>query len=141
MAVSGDAVRVEGLRELRRDLGRVDKVLPKKLRGRLKTIGDKVAGIVRGRMPSRSGRARGSVKSGVSGNNAYIQGGRKTVPYFGWLDFGGVLRPTGRRRGTQSRPRLKAGRYIYPAIRQAQPDTQRAAVAAFEETKRDLGLK
>ena len=42
-------------------------------------------------MPVKSGRARASVKSGVSGNNAYVQSGKKAVPYVGWLDFGGVL--------------------------------------------------
>lgn len=133
-------VRVDGLKELRRALGRVDPSLQKTLRGRLKTIGDKVAAKTRARMPKRSGRAAGSVKSGVSGNNAYVQGGRKTVPYYGWLDWGGTLKPTGGRRGTQHRPRVAKGRYMYPVIDEMRPEITRDAVKAFEETKRELGL-
>lgn len=91
-------------------------------------------------MPSRSGRARGSVKSGVSGNVAYVQGGKKNIPYYGWLDFGGVLKPTGRRRNTQVRPVLRKGRFLYPTIEEMRPDIERDSVAAFEETKRELGL-
>lgn len=133
-------VRVDGLKELRRALGRIDPSLQKTLRGRLKTIGDKVAGQVRARMPRRSGRAAGSVKSGVSGNSAYVQGGRKAVPYVGWLEYGGVLKPIGGRRNTISRPVARRGRYMYPVIDEMRPEITRDAVAAFEETKRELGL-
>lgn len=135
------AVHVEGLKELRRALGQVDKQLPKNLRGRLKRIGDKVADRARQRMPKRSGRAASSVKAGVSGNNAYVQTGKKTVPYAAWLDFGGTLRPSGQRRGLQVRPRIPGGRYLYPAIEQMRPQTEREAREAFEETARELGLK
>lgn len=140
MPVSGSAVRVEGLAELRRALGGIDKALPKKLAKQLKAVGEKVAANARGRMPSRSGRARGSVKAGTSGNAAHVQGGKKTVPYFGWLDFGGTLKPTGGRRNTQHRPKLSKGRYLYPAIEQMQPEIESGAVEAFEDTKRELGL-
>lgn len=135
------AVKVEGLKELRRSLGQIDKTLQKNLRGRLKGIGDKVAANARGRMPKRTGRAAGSVKAGVSGNNAYVQTGKASVPYAAWLDWGGVLKPTGARRNTISRPRIKGGRYLYPAIERMQPQTQREALEAFNETARELGLK
>lgn len=135
------AVHVEGLKELRRALGQVDKQLPKNLRGRLKKIGDKVADRARQRMPKRTGRAAGSVKAGVSGNTAYVQTGKKTVPWASWLDFGGTLRPTGRRFNTQTRPRIKGGRYVFPAIEEMKPQTEREALEAFEETARELGLK
>lgn len=140
MAVSGNAVRVEGLRELRKALGGIDKALPKSLAKKLKAIGEKVAANARGRMPSRSGRARASVKAGTSGNTAHVQGGRKTVPYFGWLEYGGTLKATGGRRNTQHRPRVSKGRYLYPAIDQMRPQIESEAVAAFDEVKRELGL-
>lgn len=135
-----DGVRVDGLKELRRALGRIDPSLQKSLRSRLKDVGDRVADRARGLMPSRSGRARSSVKAGVSGNRAYVQGGRKTVPYYGWLDYGGVLKPTGRRRNTISRPVAKQGRYLYPAIESSRALIERGASEAFDETKRELGL-
>ena len=141
MPTSGDAVHVEGLKELRRALGQIDPVLQKNLRSRFKVIGDKVAALARRLMPKRSGRAASSVKSGVSGNVAYVQGGRKTVPYYGYLDFGGTLKPTGKRRGTQERRRIPGGRYLYPAIERMRPQTMREAAEAFDETARELGLK
>jgi hypothetical protein len=140
VVASSDAVRVEGLAELRRALGRIDKTLPKHLRGKLKTVGDKVAALARSKMPSRSGRARASVKAGVSGNNAYVQGGKASVRYYGWLDYGGTLRPTGNRRGTQHRPVVRKGRYLYPSIDEMRPQIVSGANAAFDLTKQELGL-
>ena len=135
------AVHVEGLKELRAALGQVDKQLPKNLRGKLKVIGDKVAVKTRAKMPHRTGRAASSVKAGVSGNTAYVQEGKSAVPYVGWLDYGGRLSPSGRRHNTQARPRVKGGRYLYPTIHEMQPETERAAAEAFDETARELGLK
>lgn len=134
-------VHVEGLKELRRALGQVDPALQKSLRGKLKTIGDKIAGRAAAAMPKRTGRAAGAVKAGVSGNRAYVQTGKKSVPYAAWLDFGGTLKPSGKRHGTQVRPKVKGGRYLYPAIEAMRPQTELAAVDAFEEAARELGLK
>lgn len=92
-------------------------------------------------MPRKSGKAAGSVKAGVSGNNAYVQTGKKTVPYAAWLDFGGTLKPVGGRKNTIQRPRIQGGRYLYPAIEAMQPQTEREAAEAFDETARELGLK
>lgn len=136
----GEAVRVEGLRELRRSLGQIDKTLQKNLRGRLKKIGDEVAADARQPMPVKTGRAKASVRAGVSGNTAYVQIGKKAVPYAAWLDFGGVLKPTGNRRNTIRRKRIPGGRYLYPAIERNRLNITRQALAAFAETKRDLGL-
>lgn len=138
---TGGAVSVEGLKELRKALGQIDKQLPKNLRVRLKKIGDVVAADARAHMPVKTGRARASVKSGVSGNTAYVQEGKQAVPYVAWLDFGGTLKPTGRRRNTISRPRLPRGRYLYPAIDRNRDRIVTEAVAAFDETARELGLK
>lgn len=92
-------------------------------------------------MPRKTGKAAGSVKAGVSGNNAYVQTGKKTVPYAAWLDFGGTLKPVGGRKNTIQRPRIQGGRYLYPAIEQMRPQTEREAHEAFDETARELGLK
>lgn len=141
MPVSRDAVSVEGLAELRRALGRVSPELPKTLRAKLKPIGDRIAGRARSKMPKRTGRAAGSVKSGVSGNRAYVQIGKASVPYAAWLDFGGTLHPVGGRHGTQRRPMIPGGRYLYPAIGEMAPQTLQAAVEAFEDAARSAGLK
>lgn len=135
-----EQVTVEGLAKLRRALKQVDADLPKELRTSMKLIGDKLASAIRAKVPQRSGKAAASVRSGVSGNTAYIAAGKKAVPYFGWLDFGGTLKPTGGRRGTQSRPVLKEGRYIYPTLAEHREETTLAAVAAMDATARKAGL-
>lgn len=141
MPTSSEAVRVEGLAELRRALGRIDKQLPKNLRAKLVPIGKRIADSARGRMPRRSGRAASSVSSGVSGNRAYVSIGKNTVPYAAWLDFGGTLRPSGGRRGTQVRPKVQGGRYLYPAIAANRGATEKAAAQALDDTARELRLK
>ena len=139
----GDPVRVEveGLNKLRNALRDIDPKLQKKLRGRFKVIAEKVAESARATMPHRSGRAAASVRGGASTTTAYVVTGRKsTAPYAAWLDFGGTLKATGGRHNTQVRPRIKGGRYLYPAIKRMRPQLQREAVTAIEETGHGLGL-
>lgn len=134
------AVRVDGLKELRRSLNRVDKELTKELRGEFVKIGQRVASDAQRRVPVRSGRARDSIRAGVSGNNAYVAGGKKKVPYYGWLDFGSRTPRQGntRRQGPWkgSGPGPKKGRFIYPAIEANRGHIERAALAAMEQAKR-----
>lgn len=144
--VSGNvhgAVRVEGLAELRKALGDIGgKPLQKHFRTRMLHVGETVvAPAVRAKMPVKTGRARASVKAGVSGNKAYVQEGKATVPYLGWLDFGGTLKPVGGRKNTIVRARPKGGRYLYPTIREKQGQIVDAAAGAFDDTARELGLK
>jgi hypothetical protein len=129
-------VEVHGLKELRRDLRKIDPALQKELRTDLLEVGKAVAADAQSEMPVRTGRAKGSVKAGMSGNNAYVQGGKTTVPYFGWLDFGGVLRPTGGRRNTITREVLKKGRYLYPAIDRNADRIKQGAEDAVEKAIR-----
>lgn len=137
------AVRVEGLREFRRGLAKLDKQFPKDLNREVKQIGERVAADARQRVPVRSGRARGSIRATTAGSRAYVVGGKKSVPYFGWLDFGGGIpnRQSRRRRSLsqpwRSRPFLDEGRFIYPAVRRARPRLERELSQAFERAKND----
>ncbi len=134
-----DGVRVDGLKELRRALNKVDPTLTKELRGELKAIGDDVAADAQRKVPVKSGRARASIRAGVSGNNAYVAGGKKKVPYYGWLDFGsrnartGQPRSVGPWKGSGAGP--KGGRFIYPAIDGNRRNIETRAVAAMERAK------
>lgn len=117
------AVRVDGLRELRRDVRRVSPELVPLLRNNLKRAGDSVVSSARRRLRSsirNQGRSDGSTEGTLrvtsGGNVIYIKGGNAGHPHYGWLDFGGQLKPIGGRRNLQSRPKIKKGRYIYPAI-------------------------
>lgn len=140
MPASGDAVRVEGLAQLRAALGKIDKGLQKELRGRLLKIAIRVGERAAQKVPVRSGRAKASIKASVSGNRVYLQGGKKTVPYYGWLDFGGRLKPVGRRFNTQERPVIAGGRFLYPTIDEMRPQIKAEAVEAFVATAHDLRL-
>lgn len=141
MALTGGAVRVDGLREFRRDLGKLDKQFPKDLNQEIKRIGGRIADDARSRVPVRSGRARASIRATTAGSRAYIVGGKKTVPYYAWLDFGGGIpnRASRRRRGLQrpwqSRPILQEGRFIYPAIRRYRPRLETELEQAFVRAK------
>lgn len=134
-----DAIQVDGLKEFRAGLKRIDSELPKELRQEFLAIGRRVADDARSDVPRRSGRAAASIKAGVSGNNAYVQGGKKTVPYYGWLDFGGQLpsKASGKHARTV-RKRLKEGRYLYPAITRNRAGIIRGATEALDRTTKKV---
>ena len=132
-------VRVEGLAQLRKRLAAVEDIEGRaELRAGLKDAADLVAADAKGRVPKRSGRAAASIRPGVSGNRAYVAGGRKTVPYYGWLDFGSRSPISGRARSVG--PWAKTGqgpgrgRFIYPAF-----DAKRAqVVGAVDDAMTDI---
>lgn len=139
--MAGAPVRIEGLAELRRSLNKVDKTLSKNLRREFVSIGRRVAADARASVPVRTGRARASIRAGMSGNTAYVAGGKKSVPYYGWLDFGsrqplsGRPRRVGPWKGTGRGPR--DGRFIRPAVEKNRAMIDRAARAAMEQAKRE----
>ena len=133
-------MKVEGLRETMRKLNSIDRVLTKELRAELKGVADIVAREAQSEMPEVSGRAKSSVRAGADARGPYVAGGKKRVPYFAWLDFGGVLRPTGGRRNTITRDFRRRGRYLYPAIDKHRDELERRSIEAFEKTKRSLDL-
>ncbi len=115
------SVHVVGLRELRRNLrqaGEVEELV--EVRNALRSGARIVADDARRRVPVRTGRARDSIRPLVSGNRAFVAGGKARVPYYGWLDFGSRRPISGRPRsvgpwaGSGAGP--SKGRFIYPAI-------------------------
>lgn len=134
-------VNVEGFRRLNRALKQVDPALQKELATDLKAIAEQLAVKVRAKMPRRSGRAAGTVRGGATMRTAYVQQGKASVPYVGWLDFGGTLRPSGGRRNTIRRTVVKGGRYLYPTVAENRDDTLRAAEQAFDKAARRADLK
>lgn len=143
--MSAPSVRVEGLAELRRALRRAENIEDlTELRVGMKRAADVVAQEAQSRVPSRSGRARGSVRAVSGGNRAFVVGGRKTVPYYGWLDFGTRTPRTGNPRskgpwaGTGSGP--TGGRFIYPAIDAKEREVVEITSAAVGRALNRLGL-
>ena len=106
-----DAVKIDGLAEFVRNLKKLDTDLPKALRVAFNGCADVVVNHARSSIPSKTGKAKGSVKSRSTQTASRVVGGSKTVPYYPWLDFGGRVG----KRGSVHRPFIKHGRYIYNA--------------------------
>jgi len=137
-AAPGAEIRVEGLAELRRALRKAaDAEQLTGVRNALRAGAGLAATNAQGRVPVRSGRARASIRPTVSGNKAFVVGGRRTVAYYGWLDFGsrtpkrGNSRRVGPWRGSGRGP--AGGRFIYPAIEATRPQIARQVADALEE--------
>ena len=103
-------VHVDGLAALNRSLRAVDAEAAKGLRLALNRISGVLVGRIQRRMPSRSGKARRSVKAASTRTSLRIRAGGRTAPYYPWLDYGGAV---GRNRSVR-RPFYSDGRYVYP---------------------------
>ena len=131
-------IQIEGLAAFRRDLKKIDENLTKELRADLLLIGKEIAREASALVPKgKTGAAAGSIKAGVSGNNAYVSGGKKSVPYYGWLDFGsreprkGQPRRVGPWKKSGKGP--SKGRFIYPTIERNKREIETKAAAAFDK--------
>lgn len=146
-------VAVEGFAETRKALKQFAAEAEKEFRDELKNssvmyrIADNASVRIRtatGRnlkRPSRStGRAAGSIRVQSTAKGVFLVGGKATVPYFGWLDFGGALKPEGRRKNRQSRPFLKKGRALYPAISKHRSELGAVAEDAMANARQKAGL-
>lgn len=107
-----EAIRIDGLREFNANLRRLDADLPKALRIAFNEAADLVVADARSDIPTKSGKAKASVKARSTRTAARIVGGGRRAPHYPWLDFGGRV---GRGRSVR-RPFLADGRYIYRAF-------------------------
>lgn len=144
---------VRGLPELNRAFRQVDSDIPKGLKVAFFAIAQRVVGIVQQRMPFRTGEAAGRIRARSSQKGAGIafpDGGTPwrgvKADYYPWLDFGGT---TGRGHianghngfgGSISRPRVKGGRYIYPAIAESHEFLGQEAEKAIDEAAHRAGF-
>jgi phage gpG-like protein len=90
--MSEDAVRIEGLAELRRDLRQSSPEVRRDVTRALKE-GAKVVAVTAAPLTARqSGKLAGGWRPGAAGNSAFV---RNRVPYAGVLEFGGRIAPKG----------------------------------------------
>ena len=87
-----DPVRVEGLREFRRDLKKLEPEVAKELRKDIKAAAGKVAAVASAAAPRRTGAYARSIKPYVTARGASV-GSR--LPQAGVLHWGGTIRPRG----------------------------------------------
>lgn len=140
------AVTVEGLAELRKALKKLgDAESSTEVRKALKAAADIVAREAKTRVPSGgSGRAAGSIRPGTSGVKAFVAGGKKDVPYYGWLDFGsrnprrGNPRSVGPWAGSGKGP--AQGRFLYPALEDKRADVVQYLQDALDSIVQEEGL-
>jgi hypothetical protein len=133
-------IKVDGLTECLRDLKQLEPELAKSLRSELKDVAEDVMHDAQNDMPVKSGRALESMKAGADTRGPYVSGGKRSVPYYGWLDFGsripigGRPRSVGPWKGSGAGP--KKGRFLFPAIDRNSENITRRAVDAFEKAKK-----
>lgn len=132
-----DAIKITGLAEFTRSLKRLDSDLPKVLRVAFNTAGARILGDARSAVPSRSGRAAGSVKGASTATAFRIKGGSARVPYYPWLDFGGRVG----KRGSVKRPFIKEGRYIYASYYKHHDELGTLLEGALLDAARAAGLE
>lgn len=134
--VAVDGIRIEGLREFQAALREMDGESQKQLRVALNEAAEIVAAAARRKVPTRSGKARQSVKASSSQREARVQGGSARVPYYGWLDYGGKVGP----KRSVLRPFKRQGRYLYPAFHSEEDQVQTALEDALVALVRGAGL-
>ncbi|MFM2078090.1 MAG: hypothetical protein RJA49_1980 [Actinomycetota bacterium] len=139
------SVRVTGLRELRRDLKAASNVAgSKELRKGLRDATSIVAVDARNRASAFSRRAASSIAAGVAADRGYVAGGRKSIGWYGWADFGsrtprrGNPRSKGPWAGSGKGP--PRGRFIYAAIDAKETEVVAAIRGAVDDLLRNHDL-
>lgn len=105
-----EPIKIKGLRDLQATLKDLDGESQKLLRVALNDAAETVVAGSRRLVPTRSGKARASIRAASSQREARVSAGGTRAPYFPWLDFGGRV---GRKRSVVRRF-IPGGRYIYP---------------------------
>lgn len=132
-----EPIKVTGLAQFSRDLKKIDSDLPKALRIALNQSSLIVVDWAQGKVPSRSGAARRSIKAKSTRTEGRVTGGGPKVPYYPWLDFGGRV---GKKRSVK-RPFIKSGRYIYPGYTTNMIKVNDVLTAALLGVVRDAGVE
>jgi hypothetical protein len=113
--VAAPVIGLVGMRALRKDIKRQTDNTASQLYNGIKAAGrlaaSPVAAATRDALPRATGRLAGDVRVSATRTGASVRMGRATVPYAGYIDFGGNL-PRG-----QSRPYIPTGRFLFPAAR------------------------
>lgn len=129
-------VSVTGIKEMNQALRGIDKGAPKMTKDALNGCADFLIGKAQPLIPTRTGRARRSLKKRASRTEVRIAVGGRAAPYYPWLDFGGR---TGIN-GSVQRRFLSEGRYLYPTLRKHRQEFTAIMEGALEDVARRAGL-
>ena len=137
-------VEVVGLRELLRDVRKVERDLPKSMRAALLPVSQEVLARARSRAGALGGvhrhAARRGLRGGATQNTAWIKLVASTEPTILGAEFGGGAKKTTRQfppwRGSGS----DAGYFVYPEIRGSADDVMGHVEDAVNDLIRQAGL-
>lgn len=133
-----EKITVTGLREFQQAVKAMDAGLPKTMR----LVFNDAAGLVidwaRPRIPSKTGRARASLKARSSQREARVSIGGNRAAWVPWLDFGGEGRIKGR---PAARPFIKDGRYVYQGLKVKRTEVTEIMSAGLTQLAREAGLE
>lgn len=132
-----DPIKIKGLIEFQRALKAVEDGAQKQLRVVFNAVAETVAGGARRRVPTKTGKAKASVKVASSQREAIVKAGGARVPYYPWLDFGGRVGIN----KSVSRPFVTGGRYLYPSYDASRASIGPALERGLVELVRDAGLE
>jgi len=133
-----DKITITGLKEFQAHLRALDAGLPKMLRLVLNDAAGVVIDYARPRIPSKTGRARASLKARSSQRDARVAIGGNRAPWVPWLDFGGE----GKRKGRPpARPFLRDGRYLYQGLKVKLAEVTDIMSAGLTELAKQSGLE
>lgn len=132
-----EPIRVEGLAEFNRQLRKLDNDLPKALRLAHNEAAQLVVDYAKPRVPSKTGRAAGTVKAKSTRTESRVSGGSKRVPWYAWLDFGGRVGP----KRSVKRPFIKQGRYLYPALSANRDEFAALLEQSLTDVARQAGIE
>lgn len=86
-------------------------------------LGQRVAGIVSGRVPHLTGQLAGSVQSDLDDDGIAISLG-DGLDYAGWIEFG----------GSRGRSYIPEGRYLFPSLQDSADEYQQLAESAAAQS-------
>lgn len=137
------SIRIEGLKEFQGALRKIDADLPKKLRVLFNEVAETVAAGARRRVPTKTGRAKASIKVASQQREAIIKGGGNKAPYYPFLEFGNKVGGGAfvGRGDSVDRPYRQAGRYLYPTFSANRQSVEAAMEKKLNELVEESGLK
>jgi hypothetical protein len=132
-----DPIRIDGLVQFQKQLRAIDSELPKTLRVVGNAAGQLIVDWAKPRVPTRTGRAKGSIRVTSSQRQSQVTGGGKRVPWYPWLDFGGKVGP----KKSVHRAFIHNGRYIYAGYTARRDDVQAVLLSGLIDTCRAAGVE
>jgi hypothetical protein len=111
--VAAPIAQVFGVKALLRDISKLEKDERSALWSAMKKAGyaavQPIVPAARGPLPVLSGDLANTIRASGTRSGGSVRMGRPTVPYAGWVEFGGS-RPDG-----SERTYVRGGRYLFPA--------------------------